>query len=160
HVLAGAVATTTGGHQPPLGIADGARVRGYGTRTVGGADDERVDVAVVGAPQLEEADVLVARGEHGHGAVAPGVLNTGPQGRAGQRREQEVGVAEAEIDDLGTMVDRPPDAGGDVIDRTPPVLVHRLRNDKSGIRGHTGHAAAVAGGGSGDARYQRAVAMP
>ena len=69
--LVGVVAA--GGDQPPLGVAERARVAGQPAVGAGGPDNQGVGIAVVRRPEPEE--VGVPSGEDGYGAVRPGVLD-------------------------------------------------------------------------------------
>src|SRR5688500_9607683 len=155
-----AAADATGGHQAPLGVAEGAGVRSDLVGRARGADHDGIERAVVGASEQAEAGgVLVAGGQDRDGAMGPGVLDAFGQDGAGQRGEEVVGVTEAQVDDAGTVVDDPADPVVDVLDRAVAGGAENLGHHELGARGDTGDPHAVAGRAGGDAGHVGAVAL-
>ncbi len=87
-----------------------------------------------------------------------------PARRAPRRRRrrplQPVGgrAAEAEVDDVGAVVDRPDDAGSQVVGEDPAGHVGDLDGEQAGVAPGAGDADAVAGRGRRHARRPGAVA--
>ena len=95
-------------------------------------------------------------GDHRDGTAGPRVLERAVEGLGG-RRGRTGTVTDADIDDLGAVVDEPPDAGGDVIDLAVLSPVEDLGDDEVGARCDAGDADPVAGRRRGDAGDERSV---
>ena len=100
--------------------------------------------AVVRGAEAEE--VAVAGGEDGHRTVRPRVLDAVGKRVVAEQTGQEGDVApEAQVDNLGAMVDDPMDAGIDVVDRPAAAAVEDLGHDELGAGSDTGDADPVVG---------------
>ena len=124
-------------------------------RSVGG-DAQRALVEARGAADRRE---VVAGGGHDHDAVGARVGDRllHVRDHAGDRERLDARQrAEAEVDDVGAVVDRPADAGGDVLERAA-LLTQHLDGEDVGVARDAGHADAVVGLRGGDAGHVRAV---
>src|SRR5581483_4731112 len=131
-----------GGQDGPLGVAGGARVVGDLVVVAGGPDDERVHVPVLRAADAGAEQVVVARGDDRHRAVLPGVLHALGELGAHGGGDHEHGAAEAQVDDLGAVVDDPLDAGDDV-GLVGGGALEDLGHDQPGVGGDPGDALPV-----------------
>src|SRR5205823_14396305 len=79
-------------------------------------------------------------------AVRPRVLDPVREGRVAEEPTEKRHVAaQAQVDDLGTVVDDVMDTGVDVVDRPVPVAVEHLGDDELAARSDTRYPDAVVG---------------
>ena len=166
------VGTARCGDGPVVG-RQGARVGSHGAARArsSGNDGVQAPEGGVAAPQhpaeepaAQESPAVVAGGEDGDRPMRPGVLDAGRhRGRDAAARSQverqRTAVAEAQVDDLGAMVDDPHDARLHVGVGAGAVGVQRLGDDELGAGRDTGDALAVVLHGGDDAGHMGAVAV-
>ena len=148
-----------GGDQTPFGPAQRAGIEGDLALGPGGAHDQGVEVRGVALGAGPQEPIRVARRQNRNGARVPRILDRVEEGLVAQECGEQAAVAQAEVDDLGSVLHDPVDAVCHVRRAATAAVVQHLGHHELGARRHSCDADAVVLVRGGDAGHMGAVAV-